>query len=318
MKKLLVFFLSGILVFSLAAAALAEVTVNGDFRYDMYDDESKGDDDNTYGVTDLRIRFTGDLSDTVKTSANLKWVQDTNNSGDTVTTSLDEFYVIGKESWGAWKTGHYEYKFTPSRVELKSGHYHVWEKTDTLFEVNIPVAEGFTVDAMVQPYAENAQDDGAWGVAVNYTAEKWGAKVTYADFLLESSDYAGSDKNEIMACDVYYKINDDMTVYVAAVDFSANDQSYYTGGDTTFYDKYGIDGIDPVIGFKWNNVVGIPNWFASAEYAINKRYEDLSNEYTEYFLKTTYKFSNGVGLEIFYCPVGDDQDKTQVRLRYQF
>jgi hypothetical protein len=273
----------------------------------------------------MRFRITGDLSDTVQASVNMKWVQDSNTSGDGVSSSVDEFYVKGKEAWGTWKTGHYEYKFTPSRVELKSGHYHVWEKTDALFEVNIPVGEGFVVDAMVQPYAENAQDDGAYGLAVNYKAENWGAKLSYADFKLESGNYAGSDSNDLLAFDAYYNINEDMTVYVAAVDFNANDDKYSTvagGGcnskSNVWYDKYGIDGIDPVIGFKWNNVAGVEKWFASVEYAINKRFEDSDDEYTEYFLKTTYKFANNVGLEIFYCPVGDDLDKTQVRLRYKF
>jgi hypothetical protein len=325
MKKLLVLGLSAAMLFGVAAVSMAAATINGDFRYNMYEDESASD--NSYADTDLRLRVTGDLSDTVQATANLRWVQDSLTSGDGVSSKLDEFLVTAKEPWGTVKMGHYEYKFTPSRVELKSGHYHVWEKSDATFEVDIPVAEGLTFDAIVQPYAENAQDDGAYGVALNYKAEKWGAKFTYANFLGDTTAdkiYTGDDDNNLMAFDVYYNLNADMTVFVAAVDFSANDKKYSTvagGGCNSkgnFYDQYGIDGIDPVIGFKYNNVAGVKNWFASAEYAINQRYEDSDDEYNEYFLKTTYKLVNGIGLELFYCPVGDGLDKTQLRLRYQF
>lgn len=314
MKKVLVLLVGAALVLSLAAVSMAEVTVKGDFRYDMYDDEGRADKDgnpldNTYGVTDLRLRFTGDLSDTVQATVNFKWVQDSETSSDaTGGASIDEFKVTGKQSWGTWTMGHFEYKFTPSREELKSGGYHVWQKADALFLVNVPAGDsGFSVDAMVQPYSENKVDDGAYGVALNYGVEKWGMRLSYADFLSELSNGDGMD---LMALDVHYNMNDDMLVYVAAVDYSANDE------DITEYN--GIDGIDPVIGFKVKNLAGVERWFASAEYAINKRYDGTDDEWTAYFLKTTYKLNNGVGLELYYCPVDEDNNKTQLRLRYQF
>jgi hypothetical protein len=313
MKKLFVLLVSAALVLSMAAVSMAAVTVNGDFRQDFYNDESRdGSKDEGYGVTDLRLRFTGDLSDSVKATVNFKWANDSDTSGDgTDGASIDEFYVLGTQSWGSWKVGHFEYKFVPSRVELKTGNYHVWKKTDSIFVVNVPVGEsGFSVDGILQPFEENGVDKGAYGVSGNYVADKWGAKVSYANFL---TDLADGDDNTLVAADVYYKLTDDMTVFVNAVDLASNDAKYFEADDVNT-----IDGVDTTVGFKWNNMAGIKNWFGSIEYSLAKRDEDTANEYDMYFFKTTYLLSNGVGLELFYCPVGDDEMKTQLRLRYQF
>lgn len=328
MKKLLVLLVGAALVLSLAAVSMA-VEIKGDFRYDMFNEEGRTDDDGspdeTYSKTDLRLRFTQDLSDTVNVTANFKFAdggsgKEGKESKDSLSTSLDEFLVTGKQGWGTWYTGRFEYKFTPSRVELKSGHYHVWEKSDGLVVLNVPVGDsGFSVDAIVQPFAGNAQADGAYGVALNYGAEKWGAKLSYADFLHDDAKYTNGDSNTLLAADVFYKATDNVTLFVAAVDWSANDEKYYTGADTTIYDDNGIDGIDPVIGVKWNNAFGVERLFTSAEYAFNKRFDgDDAREYTEYFLKAAYKLNNGVGVELFYNPINDDDAKTQLRLRYQF
>jgi hypothetical protein len=299
MKKLLVLFLSGILVFSLAAAALAEVIVNGDFRYNMYEDEDPTVGDDSYAETDLRLRVTGDLSETVKATVNLKWVQDTNDDSDEAlkNTIIDEFYATWKPNWGTLKMGHYEYKFTPSRVELKSGGYHVWKKCDELFEVNVPVAEGFTIDGVVQPYAENDAGSGAYGVAVNYQAENWGTKVSYADF---------KNDLDLTALDVYYMLNEDVKLFVNAVDYSGNDGT----------DKYD-DGFDPVIGFAWSNIADT-KLFASVEYAIEPRKKDTADEYDEYVVKAAYKLSNNIGLEFYHYIIGDSLTKDMLRIRYQF
>jgi hypothetical protein len=311
MKKLLVLFLSAALVLSLAAVSLAAVTVNGDFRYNMYQDESASDE--SYAETDLRVRVTGDLSDTVKATANFKWKRGTSvtyndyydsttttyKNASNVNTDLDEFYATWKPEWGTAKMGYYEYKFTPSRVELKSGGYHVWNKADALFEVNIPVAEGFTVDAICQPYKNDKADDGAYGLAVNYAAENWGAKVSYADF---KNDAYG----DLTAIDAYYMIDENKKVFVDAVDYSENN-------GTGKYD----DGFDPVIGFAWSNIADT-KLYASLEYAITPRYKDQAAEYDEYILKAAYKLANNIGLEFYHYVVGDSKTKEMFRIRYQF
>jgi hypothetical protein len=300
MKKLLVLFLSGILVLSLAAVALAEVTVKGDFRYNMYEDES-ATRDQSYAETDCRIRVTGDLSDTAQASANFKWKRsmDQNTREWDLSTDLDEFYATWKPEWGTMKMGFYEYKFTPSRCELKSSDYHVWKKADALFEVNIPVAEGITVDALCQLYENDKANDGAYGVALNYQTENWGAKFSYADF-------QGDEYGDLTAIDVYYLLNEDIKFFVDAVDYSENDGS----------GKYD-DGFDPVIGVNWSNIAET-NLNASFEYAINPRNDGAADEYSEYILTAKYKLDNNIGLEFYHYIVGDDLTKDQFRIRYQF
>jgi hypothetical protein len=295
MKKLLVFFLSAALVLSMAAVSMAAATVTGDFRYNMYEDETPSVGDDSYADTDLYLRASGNLSDSVYATANFEWVK--KNTEGAWTTKVDEFFVTSKYGWGTAKMGYYEYKFTPDRVELKSAGKHVWAKNDATFEVNVPVAEGFVIDGIFQPYAEAGVDDGGYGLAVNYKAENWGAKVTYADFKQDV---------DLTAFDVYYMFNENMKLWVEGVDYSANDNSLV-------YD----DGMDPVIGFAWTNIADT-KLYASLEYAINKRQPDTSNEWNEYVFKAAYKLSNNIGLEFYHYVVGDDLTKDKFRLRYQF
>lgn len=325
MKKLLVVLMAAVMVLSVAAVSLAAVTVKGDFRYDMYQDETASDE--SYANADLRFNFSGSLSDTLDASATVKIVhddgKDRKDADKTTDVTLDEFFVNYKQSWGSVKAGYYEYKFTPSRVLLKSGHYHVWEKSDVVIATTFNLIGGLTADLIVQPYQQNIADDGAYGVSLNYAADKWGAKVTYADFLAPAANTLNVDDDlNLIAFDAYYKINDNMKVFVTAVDYSANDKkdaAYVDGeGDnSSIYAKNGIDGIDPVIGFSWDKIAGT-KLFAAVEYAINPRYEDTAAEYNEATLNLKYKFNNNTGLEIEHYIVGDGVNKTMYRLRYQF
>lgn len=314
MKKLLAVLLAAMMVLSIAAVSMA-ANVKGDFRYEMYQDETSTDE--SYSVTDLRFTVEGKLSDTLSATGVFQLKHDNSpkaiTSNKTTTFDMNEYYVTYKESWGSVKAGYYEYKFTPSRVLLKSGHYHVWPKVDIMAATTfkLPV-DGLTVDLLLQPYQQKQQDDGAYGVSLNYAADKWGAKVTYADFLAPAASGLTDDAN-LTAFDAYYKITDTMKVFVTAVDYSANDKA--DGG--SIYSKNGIDGIDPVIGFSWDKIAGT-KLFAAVEYAINPRYEDTDDEYNEATLNLKYKFNNNTGLEIEHYIIGDGVNKTMYRLRYQF
>jgi hypothetical protein len=146
MKKLLVFFVSVVLVFSLAAVSLAAATVRGDFKYNMYEDDSKTvNGSHHYADTDLYVRVSGDLSDSVYATGNFEFKR---VSDGTFTTAIDEFYATMKEDWGTAKMGYYEYEFTPSRVNLSSANFKVLPACDATFEVNIPLAKGFTLDGV--------------------------------------------------------------------------------------------------------------------------------------------------------------------------
>jgi opacity protein-like surface antigen len=303
MKKLLVLFLSGVLVFSLAAVALAEVVINGDFRYNMYEDET-AEYDSSYAETDLRIRVTGDLSDTVQASANFKWKnaleQEAADEGPErkLKTELDEFYATWKpeSEWGTMKMGYYEYNFTPSRQELTSSDKKNTPKVDATFEVDLPVTEELTLTGLIMPYEGDCVGNGSYAVSAEYKTEYWGAKVSYWDLKL--------DDNDLMAIDVYYMLNEDIKLFADATDYSGADEKY-------------DDGFDPVLGIQWSNIAAT-KLKASFEYAINPRSEGESDEYTEYILTAKYKLANNIGLEYYHYIKGDDLTKDMFRLRYEF
>jgi hypothetical protein len=306
MKKLLVLFLSAALVLSLAAVSLAAVTFNGDFRYNMYEDETVSGDQ-SFGQTDLRLRVTGDLSETVKATANFKW-KETDAGG--FAASVDEFYGTAKYSWGTAKMGYYEYNFTPNRVELNTAGLRVTPKNDATFEVNIPLADGFQVDGVLLPYAVSGKtDDGSYAVSLNYKAENWGAKASYWDLKYADYDY--------VCIDAYYMLNENMKLFVNAADYSYNNDvrtAKLCDNNTIRYD----DGFDPVIGFNWSNIADT-KLAASVEYAVNSRYDVAENDdFNEYIIKAAYKLDNGIGLEFYHYVAGSDMTKEMFRIRYQF
>jgi len=317
MKKFLVLFVSAAMLLSTAAMSLAAATVSGEFKYDMYEDDTNSP--NHFAKTELLYGVAGNVSDTVYASAKFLFkhgssgAKDFSNELDKDTgvvqstankwsSEVDEFYVTAKQSWGLAKMGYYEYKFTPDRQELKSAGKHVFPKTDATFEFNVPVGAAFTVDAVVAPYAQikNKTDDGAYALAVNYKAENWGAKVTHADF---ANDAFG----DLNAIDCYYMINDDMKVFVAAVDYSENK------GNGAKYK----DGFDPVLGFVWSNIADL-KLKASVEYAINPRNENTPGEYDEYVLKAEYTLANNISVTAYHFVVGDGQNQEKLRLKFAF
>jgi methionine-rich copper-binding protein CopC len=293
MKKLLVVLLSAALVLSLAAVSMA-ANVKGDFRYEMYEDETVAD--HSYAVTDLRVTVEGAISDSVSATGVFQLKHDPTNTDSTkrVTWDTNEYYVTYKQSWGSVKAGSYEYKFTPSRILLKSDGYHVWKKVDVLIAttINTPV-EGLTADILWQPYAQATADEGNYGLTVAYKGENWGLQGSYASF---------KENNELVALDAYYMINDTMKVFVLGVDSDAGAVN---------------DSFDPVVGFSWDKIAG-SKWFAGIEYALDARNEGLASEFTEYTINVKYKFNNKVGLEIEHYQAGHDQLKDIFRMRYQF
>jgi hypothetical protein len=202
--------------------------------------------------------------------------------------------------------GYYDYKFTPSRVNLSSANFKVLPACDATFEVNIPLAKGFTLDGVVEPYknSDGTADDGTYGVALNYKAENWGAKVSYFDLKLD---------RDVKAIDVYYMVNDNVKVFADAVDYSEVDK---VAANKT-YAKY-ENGFDPIIGVAWTNVADTPLYLA-LEYALNDRTdENTGKDYQDYYITAKYKLSNKIGLELYHEIKGDDKTKDKFRIRYQF
>lgn len=303
MKKWLVFLVSAALVLSLAAVSMAAVTVKGDFRYEFTQDESKTKK-STFPVSDLRFSLEGPISESV-TAYGLFQLKhdgtDIDTGKNTTSFDLNEYYVTYKKDWGSVKAGYYEYKFTPSRVLLKSGNKHVWDKTDVLIASTFKTpVDGFTFDFLYQPYAQNVQDDGSYGLSFAYNATNFGVKFTYADF-----KKFNSAEKDLFAWDFYYMLNDTMKLFADAVDYSENKATSK------------ISGIDPVVGFAWDKIGG-SGLYGAVEYALNARNENLSSEFNEYTINLKYKFTDKTGLEIEHYQVAKDQTKDVFRLRYQF
>jgi hypothetical protein len=323
MKKLLVLFVSAALVLSLAVVSLAAVTFNGDFRYNMYDNETTQSStlvttdtagnvtdkrsDSTYGETDLRLKINGDLSETVKVFANLR-IKNTNNASDWK-TSIDEFWAKDTYGWGTVKMGYYEYNFTPNRVELNTAGLRVTPKNDATFEANIPLTECFVFDAVLLPYSTSSTDDGSYAVGLNYNAENWGLKAAYWDLKLNDSDY--------VCIDAYYMFNENMKFFANAADYSLNDGKTsvaYYDNNKVIYDE----GFDPVIGFAWDKIADT-KLSASLEYALNSR-EDVGtgDDFNEYVFKAGYTLPNSIVLEFYHYVAGSDMNKDMFRVQYKF
>ena len=302
MKKWLVFLVSAALVLSLAAVSMAAVTVKGDFRYEFTSDDSVANTD--YQFSDLRFAVEGPVSDTVTAYGLFQLKHDFKNS-TSVSSSFDlnEYYVTYKKDWGSVKAGFYEYKFTPSRVLLKSGNKHVWDNTDVLIASTFKTpVDGLTFDFLFQPYAQNVQDDGSYGLSFAYNASNFGVKATYADF-----KNLGNVEKDLFAWDIYFMLNDTMKLFANAVDYNQNKPGT----------KY--SGIDPVVGFAWDKIGG-SGLYGAVEYALNARNENSTTapEFDEYTVNLKYKFTDKTGLEIEHYEVGKGQDKNIFRLRYQF
>ncbi|QTL97294.1 porin [Iocasia frigidifontis] len=327
MKKIFVLLISTLLVFSITLVSMGAPTIKGDFRYDMYDDESQDESkgkDQSYATADLRISVQDKLSDSLTAFAKFRARHQKND--DDTDFDINEYYVNYKESWGSVKAGYYEYKFTPSRVLLKSGYYHVWPKVDVMAATtfNTPV-NGLAFDLMFQPYAQEEMDDGAYGLSTSYNADKWGIKLTYAD--LKKADEAVAEYNKIynkgsaddadvFAFDIYYTPIKGMKFFVDAVDYSSNDESNAAIADSVFDDN-GIDGLDPVLGFQWKAIGGSKLDF-SLERALNPRFEDTDKEYDGSAIGAKYHLSKQTSIEFEHYVIGDDQTKNMLRLRYKF
>ncbi|MTI60460.1 MAG: porin [Firmicutes bacterium] len=319
MKKIFVLLISTVLVFSMSLVSLGAPTIKGDFRYDMYNDESKEDDEQSFATADLRISVQDNLSDSLSAFAKFRARHQKNN--DDTDFDINEYYATYKRPWGSVKAGYYEYKFTPSRVLLKSGYYHVWPKVDVMAATsfNTPI-NGLTFDLMFQPYAQKEMDDGAYGLSTSYNADKWGIKLSYAD--LKKADEAvfavddSADDADVFAFDIYYTPIKGMKFFVDAVDYSSNDESNADIADSV-YDDNGIDGLDPVLGFQWKAIGGSKIDF-SMEYALNSRFEDTDEEYDGSAIGAKYHLSKQTSLEFEHYVIGDDQTKNMLRLRYKF
>jgi hypothetical protein len=268
MKKLLVVFLSAVMVLAFAAVSMAAATVEGDWRAEWQDSESS---DLFFKSHDLRLNFKGKVSDSV--DAYMQYTFGT-------ATALKEYYVTFKQDWGKVQAGQWDHKLIPSRVLLKPhGINCINAKNygtatpkigDMQLLFDIPV-DAFTFGALVIP--DLTDDEMAWDLKFAYKADAWGAEVHFGDY------EPANDDSDYISFDVYYNVSDSIKVFLYGID---------AGDDLVAWE----DNLAPVIGATFSNIAG-SKLTASIEYALEE-----TDDYTDYGVQLKYAFNNKLALEV--------------------
>lgn len=319
MKKLLVVLLAAMMIVSVAAAAMAAVTVKGDFRYDFTMDSAKEGQDSVVDTPDLRLQFSGNVNDNLSAYMQIR----TKNAGQqTVTDNIydddplvldnetkdykvgsfyaDEYHITLKQSFGTFKVGNWDWKTTPSRVNLKSNGFNVFPRTQTTLALDVPFESGlfagiaYALDGN-SPAASDVED-GGYDVKVGYKADVFGVEVHYFD-----TKTAAEATN--IALDVYYQATDNIKAYVYAND----PDSKATDAD-----------VDPVIGASFSNFLGEKSK-VSLEYAVDKECNDRN--FNPYFLTVSVPTATGIIFEVEhsnYMDGTEEETKTVVRGKFLF
>lgn len=337
MKKLLVVLLAAMMVLSIAAVSMAAATVEGDWRVEWVQDDTKKaakQDDLTFNKYDLRFNFKGKVSDTVDAYLQIAfdnsvtssgavtgdvW-QDTDDdgtvdSGETeyahkltsssgIPLAIKEYKVTFKQSWGTLTAGAWDHKLFPSRVLLKPHGVNCVNAKDMQFVFDVPVSDAVKVMFFMDPdLIKDAMD---YDLAVAYNADSWGVEVHYGD------SNPAVDKATYYAFDAYYQINDAFKAFLYGI--QADD-----GFSGKWKDKEGkfID-LVPVIGAEYKS----GPITTSFEYTLEAKGEG-SKDWNQYGLKFAYGFNNKVTLEVEYTNVwdkneGKDVNKLVLRPRVKF
>ena len=308
MKKLLVILMAAVMMFSVAAVSMAAATVEGDWRAEWVQDDSKkatNEDDLTFSKYDLRFNFKGKVSDTIDAYLQMAYdnsvTTESKNTDETVKVkgplgfAVKEYKVTFKQGWGTLTTGFWDHKLFPSRVLLKPHGVNCVNAKDMQFVFDVPVGDAVKVMLFMDPdLAEDAMD---YDLAVAYKADSWGAELHYGD-----SDPSKNDATYV-AFDVYYKINDAFKAFVYGLQ---------PGDDfnKAWKDDKGDVILVPVIGAEYKS----GPITTSFEYTL----EEASKDYSPYGLKFAYGFNNKVTLEVEYTNVNKDDNKIVIRPRVKF
>jgi len=292
MKKLLVVLLAAMMVLSIAAVSMAAATVEGDWRAEWVQDDSKkatNEDDLTFNKYDLRFNFKGNVSDTI--DAYLQIAYDSSKTN----VQMKEYKVNFKQSWGTLTAGSWDHKLFPSRVLLKPHGDNKVRDNDMQFVINVPVSDAFYTAVFMDPdLTKDAMD---YDLTLGYKGDVFGVELHYGD-----KDPALKDATYV-AFDAYYKIN---AFKVFAYGIDAGDD--YNG---VWKDEKGKSiGLVPVIGTEYKS----GPITTSFEYTL----EEQSKDYNPWGLKFAYGFNNKVTLEVEYNNVNKDDNKIIIRPRVKF
>jgi hypothetical protein len=221
MKKLLVIALSAVMILSIAAVAMADVTVGGElnYGYNMYKDKTVGDND--FG--NEKVTVTAKVSDNFTAFVAFK-SDDTNANVGT-----DEAWGKFTGEWGNVQVGYWGQNVKDTmdilnpiwkgidKGVLKTGDIKFNEAIKATFNV----ADGFSVGAYLSRPNEGKDSNGSvYGFIPAYANDTWGVDAYY--FTSSEDGYANNPDDSfgvflqadtIEAVNAFYKLTPAITFY---------------------------------------------------------------------------------------------------------
>jgi hypothetical protein len=293
MKKLLVLFLSTLLVLSLVTVTLAKVKIGADLRYELYQTSNMVGKQSTMDNIDLRLNFDGQITDIFGAHLTMRMIE--NNANDSKGEDDlfgDEYYFTAKFPRIELKYGYYEYVLHPSRqiakvcdTNIDTGDLFIEQKPMSLITAKFPIYGnlygGFatTMDYRGQYLSEDAYD-----FDLGYTGSKWGTVIHYFKNKADKKYYI---LNKQFTYDIYYDWTPNFRIYAFGTcpEYGLKDHGQFED--------------EAVVGLQFNNVLKT-KLFAAFEYGV------LGRTVTTYAKKTGY------------TPTKWDQAPYGILLKYPF
>jgi len=289
MKKLLVVLLAAMMVLSIAAVSMAAATVEGDFRAEWTKEDGTANEDIKFGKSDLRLKFKGNVSDTVDA-----YMIIANEKG---AFKHKEYAVTLNQDWGKVQAGNWDYKLIPSRVLAKPHGVNCVNAggSGMQWAFDIPVGDGANFGLWLIPdLSEDVMD---YDVKFGYKGDGFGAEIHYGVVNDPALALANLDAN-YYSFDFYYNVADNIKAFIYGINFNDEMNAWQTVSSkkALFWDE----DLAPVIGATFSNIGG-SKLTASLEYGLVDAI-DFSNgdKFAQMALQLKYSFTNKVALEVEY------------------
>ena len=242
MKKVLVVFLSAVMVLSLAAVAFGAVNVNGELKlkYNFQGTNSvvgatpKGQDNND--LAEIKLKFSGAVNDNLSYFIAAK-AKASDNDGDTSSNTdfyLDEYYFAYATDFGTIKAGLTAFKPKGPVVDVIDGAYKDLKAATGIQYLN-KFADAIDVTVFYTPdyyKCDESLYDNAAALKVGYNTDMWGVEGNVVS-IGNKQDNGGKDAAEGRATG--YTVNayvvpvENFTVYTSLGKDQFDDPAYILG-----------------------------------------------------------------------------------------
>lgn len=319
MKKLLVVLMAAVMVLSLAAVAMAEVTVGGELKliYKTDDKEGTPDEAEWTDKSEAKITATAKVSDSVTGFIAFKAENAKGN------VFADEYYINIAQDYGTYKFGYFGHKLTPSLDVIKAFGALKELKANALAVANFNVTDNFVIglayalDGDGAKWVDSNDDgtldtlngglgdikplyDGAYDVKFGYVTDLFGAEIHVfgnGDCVNDGTT-VDPDLESATALDIWYQPIDMVKLYFAYV-------------DAKFYKEE--ESVDP------SKILGVYSDLTDALYVrVEYNLEDYDSDSANYGMKLGYKFANGIIAEFKGEQKFDDTFYKEVSMKVKF